>query len=124
MQDRFKYKVKFEIDGKVEIFDVTDLDIEYGQIYFKREDGQCYITGIGCEDVELIQCTGLRDVNGKLIYDKDLIKIGENTFLVNMNLLNISLTNILNGDIIIIGNDSIFNNCEVIGNEFDSNTKI
>lgn len=76
------------------------------------------------KDCILMQCTGLKDKNGKLIYDKDLIRYNKNVFRVNINLLNMSLTNILNGHLIVVDDSKIFNDSEVIGNEFECNTKI
>ncbi len=132
MQDRFKFKIwdktekKFlPLNSKTENTDFW-ISIDNTGVYLVERDNArdvAFFTDI-TEDVIILQCTGLSDKNGKEIYDKDIIKISEIKFLVNINLLNISLTNILNGDTIIINNVRIFNDSEVIGNKFECNTKI
>ena len=73
MQDRFKFKIKFQSDNSIEIFDVESIDIVHQQIFFRREDGNLYNIGLGVKGTELIQCTGLKDKNDKLIYEGDIV---------------------------------------------------
>lgn len=141
MQDRFKFRVYFKGSeyAKAGYVDLTRSDV----IFSLRADGRiirtvvyecqqeehkgepCNISFTPNNNLYDIQfCTGLKDKHGKLIYDKDLIRYNENVFRVNINLLNMSLTNILNSDIIVVDDSKIFNDSEVIGNEFECNTKI
>lgn len=74
MQDRFKFRIKFKTDNIIEIFDVECIDFANQQIFFRREDDNLYNIGLGVKDAELIQCTGLKDKNGNLIYEGDIVQ--------------------------------------------------
>lgn len=127
MQDRFKFRAWHK--EKQEMHNIDGLyayDSEYtegGEVFFE-EDSSPKNSYYFPEEVELMQCTGLKDKNGKLIYELDYVRYANNKYKVEIDkFLGISLTNILNGDTITM-DDIVLFNCEVIGNEFESNTKI
>lgn len=66
------------------------------------------------ENVIIEQCTGLRDKNGKLIFENDLILVNNIVYKVIYNKYKISLVNIKKNDIVDYDYNII---CEVVGNE-------
>ena len=113
MKDRFKFRFWFK-DTQEMIYSEKFNDVQtLGQWLFEDR-----------KDVVKMQCTGIKDKNCKLIYELDYIKYKKETYKLNIDkFLGITLTNILNGDIIVM-DDLILFDCEVISNEFECNTKI
>lgn len=108
MKDRFRFRV----------WNNRDWDNEFGQVYYDAEEAYDYLRGnpqitassFGelLEDDQWIveQCTGLKDKNGKLIYEGDIIYPN---YEIKWSSLGYVLPN---------GNNLSFYNgsCEVIGN--------
>ena len=91
----------------------TDGNLTYG-VYSNDYKDMSYIPE---SEVIIEQCTGLKDRNGKLIYENDYVKIDRKIYKIFWNKTKISLVNIINNDII----DSYgINNMEVIGNEHET----
>lgn len=72
MNDRFKYRCW---DKQIKKMRYGDIQLSCSGLPFTLEATSEGLKVVDIDNIEIMQCTGLRDKNGKLIYEGDILKV-------------------------------------------------
>lgn len=124
MEDRFRFRAynrelrkMYEVDT---ICPYEDNHTKGGEVFLK---GIQYNSFYFPEEVEVMQCTGLKDKKGKLIYEGDIIKIGNGS--VNGSVIETTrevkwTINTWNVPVWVVDKPNFSHYVEVIGNIYEN----
>ena len=107
MQDRFKFRVWCNRRNKY-IYNIQDVGADFSIDCWE----DCFGDFLCCEDYVLEQCTGLKDKNGKLIYEGDIVLVEDNKCPIEWESENARYNVVGYGEIAYLN----YNDIEVIGN--------
>ena len=110
MNDRFKFRYA---DKNNKVYDVMHLNFFFGELEVDMYD---HIDTYKLEPDNLLQCTGLKDKNGKLIYEGDILKNGSGHYQIKYNPKGYWQI----GDYALAFLNPIKNEIEVVGNIYEN----
>lgn len=128
MQDRLKFRLYDKAIGEM----AYDVCIGFIKDSGKTDDWVCADTSCGqityrddkLKDIVLMQCTGLKDTNDKLIYEKDIIKCSYGNVgalgVVEWDFENMQFVLKIKEDFYSFSPKTIYEKIEILGNIYEN----